>query len=46
MLALLEPITDDFVCDCDDPVPVPYTSDGPLGHGWECDMCGGFLQAG
>ena len=25
---------------------VPYTSDGPLGHGWECGTCGAFLQAG
>lgn len=25
---------------------VPYTSDGPLGHGWECVICGRFLQAG
>lgn len=25
---------------------VPYTSDGPLGHGWECGICGAFLQAG
>lgn len=26
--------------------PVPYVSDGPLGHGWECGVCGNFLQAG
>ena len=26
--------------------PVPYESDGPLGHGWECGVCGAFLQAG
>jgi hypothetical protein len=26
--------------------PVPYVSDGPLGHGWECGICGAFLQAG
>jgi hypothetical protein len=26
--------------------PVPYTSDGALGHGWECGVCGEFLQAG
>lgn len=26
---------------------VPYTnSGGPLGHGWECGVCGKFLQAG
>lgn len=25
---------------------VPYVSDGPLGHGWECGKCGAFLQAG
>jgi hypothetical protein len=25
---------------------VPYESDGPLGHGWECGICGEFLQAG
>ena len=25
---------------------VPYTSDGALGHGWECGRCGKFLQAG
>jgi len=26
--------------------PVPYESDGALGHGWECGVCGAFLQAG
>jgi hypothetical protein len=26
--------------------PVPYVSDGPLGHGFECGTCGKFLQAG
>lgn len=25
---------------------VPYVSDGALGHGWECGVCGDFLQAG
>lgn len=25
---------------------VPCTTDGPLGHGWECGKCGAFLQAG
>jgi hypothetical protein len=25
---------------------VPYKSDGALGHGWECGICGRFLQAG
>ena len=25
---------------------VPYASDGALGHGWECGICGTFLQAG
>jgi hypothetical protein len=25
---------------------VPCTTDGPLGHGWECGRCGAFLQAG
>lgn len=25
---------------------VPYGSDGALGHGWECGVCGKFLQAG
>lgn len=25
---------------------VPYESDGALGHGWECGVCGTFLQAG
>lgn len=25
---------------------VEYASDGPLGHGWECGVCGKFLQAG
>ena len=25
---------------------VPYESDGALGHGWECGVCGAFLQAG
>jgi hypothetical protein len=31
--------------DCDENA-VPYISDGPLGHGWECGICGTFLQAG
>lgn len=31
--------------DCDDH-PVPYVSDGALGHGFECGVCGAFLQAG
>lgn len=31
--------------DCDDHA-VPYVSDGALGHGWECGVCGAFLQAG
>ena len=31
--------------DCDDNA-VPYESDGALGHGWECGICGMFLQAG
>lgn len=31
--------------DCDANA-VPYTSDGALGHGWECGICGRFLQAG
>ena len=26
--------------------PVPYVSDGPLGHGWECGKCGALLQVG
>ena len=30
---------------CDDNA-VPYVSDGPLGHGFECGICGKFLQAG
>jgi hypothetical protein len=25
---------------------VQYFSDGALGHGWECGICGEFLQAG
>jgi len=25
---------------------VTYESDGALGHGWECGICGKFLQAG
>lgn len=25
---------------------VPYVSDGALGHGFECGVCGAFLQAG
>lgn len=25
---------------------VQYESDGVLGHGWECGVCGDFLQAG
>ncbi len=31
--------------DCDGNA-VPYESDGALGHGWECGVCGKFLQAG
>jgi hypothetical protein len=42
------------VAESDTPIPdhdcmenaVPYVSDGPLGHGWECGICGTFLQAG
>jgi hypothetical protein len=30
---------------CDDNA-VPYVSDGALGHGFECGICGAFLQAG
>lgn len=26
--------------------PVQYRSDGALGHGFECGICGAFLQAG
>jgi hypothetical protein len=25
---------------------VPYVSDGILSHGWECGICGAFIQAG
>lgn len=31
--------------DCEDEA-VEYESDGALGHGWECGVCGRFLQAG
>lgn len=31
--------------DCDENA-VTYKSDGALGHGWECGLCGRFLQAG
>jgi hypothetical protein len=31
--------------DCEENM-VPYKSDGALGHGWECGLCGRFLQAG
>lgn len=31
--------------DCEENA-VPYTSTGALGHGWECGICGKFLQAG
>lgn len=31
--------------DCDENA-VPYVSDGALGHGFECGVCGAFLQAG
>ena len=24
----------------------PHGTDGPLGHGWSCGVCGEFLQAG
>jgi hypothetical protein len=30
---------------CDE-FAVTYASDGPIGHGWECGLCGRFLQAG
>lgn len=30
---------------CDDH-PTYILTDGPLGHGWECEVCGRFLQAG
>jgi len=30
---------------CEDHLVV-YSSDGALGHGWECGICGKFLQAG
>ncbi len=33
------------VHNCDENA-VPYVSDGALGHGWECGLCGRFLQAG
>ena len=25
---------------------VQYTGDGPMGHGWECGICGKLLQVG
>lgn len=25
---------------------VPILTNGPLGHGWACGICGTFLQAG
>ena len=25
---------------------VEIATDGPLGHGWACNICGNFLQAG
>jgi transcription initiation factor IIE alpha subunit len=43
----------DNVCACHPLAPhdceehaVPYESDGALGHGFECGICGKFLQAG
>jgi hypothetical protein len=32
--------------DCMDYAQTYSSSDGPLGHGWECGRCGAFLQAG
>ena len=32
--------------ECDMDNAVPYRSTGALGHGWECGICGNFLQAG
>ena len=31
---------------CTEHQPVPYTSGGALGHGWECARCGTLLQVG
>lgn len=33
-------------CHCDEPEPVPYEDDGPLGHGFMCNACGKLLQVG
>lgn len=41
----LSVLTDQSPHDCWDNA-VEYVSDGPLGHGWECGLCGAFLQAG
>ena len=43
MLTVVQPATQAHRC-MDN--AVPYSSDGALGHGWECGLCGAFLQAG
>lgn len=40
-----EALSYDDAHDCNENA-VPYVSDGALGHGWECGVCGAFLQAG
>lgn len=44
--AVAEAERTDVWCTCPDPEPVPYTSDGPLGHGWDCGLCGKLYQVG
>lgn len=34
-----------FDHNCDEHA-VPYESDGPIGHGFECGVCGHLLQVG
>lgn len=43
--AEMQAMRDELNHDCDENA-VPYESDGALGHGWECGICGNFLQAG
>lgn len=42
---VLEQLEQALEHDCWDEA-IQYRSDGPIGHGWECGVCGAFLQAG
>lgn len=42
---VLEQLEQALEHDCWDEA-IEYRIDGPIGHGWECGVCGTFLQAG